>query len=494
MRRPEAEQLLRLNRLAGNAAVVSLVVQRVRLSDGDKQRIKALDKKPAATAKKRIKAFSATEGELWNRLITFAVGSKVPGPEREGYLAELYRALGDGLPLDALTQLRTLLDRKYEVPARPDRPGKKELPPHFVPSGGVGFAPSLDEVKGTREKLVKHEEKKPPASWSAFPEGVRKQLTQMWDKWQRGETDAASFYDDFYKQSDAKRAMNVPSADQYVAALAAQDVLGSTSKKQATDSSSGYPIMLRNKGGLPQSRLYLNPHPRHVADVYRFVKDHVDPIPGVIWVKLADHARAMTVRDVIVIYLSAEHPGAERAVVDVLRNYQSSHGGHFLNEVPRLTRGLLPGVGVGDEPPNSGLVSMLNKQSEAMGHEERSRHDFDFGWFSFSTYRSTLVVRAIEDAGGIGGREDVFQSLVAEYFARGHRPHRPGPAGAARSERFPGTGHAPAAGPGRGCGREGKGTLLTVAITAFRNWTGPVNTRTSRLVTHRSPLSVVVLP
>ncbi|MEV4149433.1 T3SS effector HopA1 family protein [Amycolatopsis sp. NPDC049691] len=420
MRRPEPEQLLRLNRLAGNAAVASLVVQRVRLSDADKQRIKALDKKPAATAKKRIKAFSTSEGGLWNLLISFAVGSKIPGPEREVYLAALYRALGEDQPLDALIDLRALLDRKYgEVSVLPDKPGKQEPPPRFLPPGGVGFAPSLDQIKSTREKLVKHvEEKKPPAAWSAFPVGVRKQLMEMWDKWQRGETDAASFYDDFYKQSDAKRAMDVPSAGQYVAALAAQDLLGSTPKEQAADSKSGYPLTLGHKGGSPRSRLYLNPHPRHVADVYRFVKDHVDSIPGVIWVKLADHARAMTVRDVIVIYLSTEHPGAEQAVVGVLRDYQSRHGGHFVDEVPRLTRGLLPGVGVGDEPPNSGLVGMVEKQTQAMTSEELNRHEIDFGSFSFSTYRSTLVVRAIEDAGGIGGRVDVFQSLVAEYFAR----------------------------------------------------------------------------
>ena len=83
-----------------------------------------------------------------------------------------------------------------------------------------------------------------------------------------------------------------------------------------------------------------------------------------------------------------------------------------------MTRRLLPGVGVGDEPPNRDLVAMVEKQTQAMTSEELERHDIDFGSFSFSTYRSTLVVRAIQDAGGIGGRVDVFQSLVADYFAR----------------------------------------------------------------------------
>ncbi|MGW5716238.1 T3SS effector HopA1 family protein [Amycolatopsis sp. NPDC003865] len=428
---PDVAGLLRLNHLAGNAAVASLVVQRVRLSGGDESRLKALkaaDKKLAAAAKKRIKAFSTSEGGLWNLLSGFPVGSKVPLPERNEYLAALYRALGEGKPLDVLSDLRTRLDLKYgETVAPAEKPGKQEIAP---PKGG-GFAPSADLINATREKLVKRapEKKREPATWARFPEGARRQLMEMWHEWQRGEIDAAHFYDDFYKKSDAKRAMRVPSAGQYVDALAEQDLLGSTPKEQAADSRNGYPLMLGNKGGSPRSRLYLNPHPRHVADVYRFVKDHIDSIPGVIWVKLADHARAMTVRDVIVIYLSTEHPGAEQAVVGALRDYQSRHAGHFVDEVPRLTRCLLPGVGVGDEPPNSDLVGMAEKQAQAMTSEELDRHEIDFGSFSFSTYRSTLVVRAIQDA---GGRLDLFQSLVAEYFARAGidlaDPARQGPA------------------------------------------------------------------
>ncbi len=419
VRRPEAEQLLRLNRLVGNAAVASLVVQRIRLSDGDKQRIKALDKKPAAIAKKRIKAFSATEGERWNRLISFAVGSKIPGPEREVYLAALYRALGEDKPLDVLTHLRTLLDRQYgEVPALPDKPGKKELPPHFVPSGGVGFAPSLDEVKETREKLVKHveEKKKPPAAWSAFPPPVRQQLMEMWDEWQKGGVNAKNFYDDVYKRSALKQGMDVPSAGEYVKALDAQGLRGGTSEALVKGSSTGYPLELAHKGGPPRSRVYLNPSPRHIADVYRFVKERIHPLPGVTWVKLANHPLAMTVRDVIVVYLSAapQHAGAEQTVIGLLADYQKTHAGYFLNEVPRLTRNPLPGVGIGDEPPGD-LTAMVDKQFLAMSSEELRKHErADLG-FSFSTYRSTLIVRAIEDA---GGRLDKFQTLVADYFAR----------------------------------------------------------------------------
>lgn len=414
---PEASGLLRLNHLAGNAAVTSLLVQRISLTEGDKQRIKTLDKKLAATAKKRIKAFTTGDGGLWNFLTGFPIGSKVPGPEREAYLVELYRALGRGESLDTLTDLRTRLDVKHGEtlvpPEKPEKPGKQE---ESSPKGG-GFAPSLDQLKATREKLVKHveEKKKPPAVWATFPEPVRQQLMGMWAEWQAGKTDAKSFYDDVYKRSAVKAGMDVPSAGEYIEALDAQGVRGGTSDAQVKDSGTGYPLQLDNKGGKPRSRIYLNPHPRHIADVYRFVKDRVHPLPGVIWVKLADHARAMTVRDVIVVYLTAEHAGTEQAVAGLLAGYQKTHLDHFVKEVPHLTRTLLPGVGVGDEPPNDALTVMLNEHLAKMTIEEREPLGSEEAGFSFSMYRSKLIVRAIEDAGGDVG---TFQSLVVDYFVR----------------------------------------------------------------------------
>lgn len=419
VRRPEAEQLLRLNRLAGNAAVVSLVVQRFELSEADRQRIKKLkDKKLAAKVKARIKAFTDGQGGLWNMLTGFPVGTKVPESERNEYFAALYRELGLGTPFDALFDIRARLDRKYGETLALEKPGKQEVAPRFVPPGGVGFAPSLDSVTTGRANLVKHveEKKKPPAVWTTFPEVVRRQLMEMWDKWQKGEADAGSFYEKVYKRSALKQGMDVPSAGEYVHALDAQGLRGDKSEALVKDSPTGYPLELANKGGPPRSRVYLNPHPRHVADVYRFVKDHVHPLPGVIWVKLADHALATTARDVIVIYLSSapQHAGAEQAVVGLLAGYQRTHVGHFLPEVPHLTRAPLPGVGIGDEPPGD-LTAMVDKQFLAMSSEELQKHErADIG-FSFSTYRSTLIVRAIEDA---GGRVDRFQSLVADYFAR----------------------------------------------------------------------------
>lgn len=425
---PGAEQLLRLNHLAGNAAVASLLVQRVELTEGDKQRIKALEKKSATTAKKRIKAFTPGGGGLWNFLSGFPVGSKVPGPEREAYLVELYRALGRGDSLDALTDLRTRLDLKYgESLGPPVKPGKQEAAPRFSPPSGGGFAPSPDLINATRGKLKHVEEKKPPPAWTAFPEPIRDQLMGMWNEWQKGNIDAEHFYPDVYKRSAAKAKMDVPSAGDYVKALDAQGVRGTTSVTDATNSGDGYPFHLESKAGLPRSRIYLNPHPRHVADVYRFVRDRVHPLPGVLSVKLADHARAMTVRDVIVVYLLAVPAGTEQAVTALLAGYQMAHSGHFVDEVPQLARTLLPGVGVGDEPPD--LIAMVDKQYAAMSDEEGRRHErADLG-FSFSTYRSALIVKAIEDA---RGEVKTFQALVADYFVRAGidpaDPARQGPA------------------------------------------------------------------
>lgn len=140
-----------------------------------------------------------------------------------------------------------------------------------------------------------------------------------------------------------------------------------------------------------------------------------------LWVKLADHETAMTVRDVIVVYISPadEHLGTEAEVGKLLSTYQGDNPGHFTDEVPRLTARLLPGVGVGAEPPTpDALGDLLTNHMEMMSYEERQQHESGVVQFSFSTYRSTLIVRAIQDAGGIGGDKKKFQALVARYFAK----------------------------------------------------------------------------
>ncbi|WP_290050565.1 T3SS effector HopA1 family protein [Amycolatopsis solani] len=412
VRHPEVAQLLRLNQLAGNAAVTSLVVQRVRLSGADETRIKSLkkaDKKLAAAAKKRIKDFTSTDSGLWNVLSTFPADSKVPAPVWNEYLDQLYRALGEGASMGALTDLWGRLNEKYG-----------ERPP-----GKGGFVPSLDEVKTARGNLSSQpakrvaeekekEKEKAPAAWTDFSPDARRQLMDMWAKWQQGGVDAKTFYDDFYKQSDVKQGMPAPSAGEYIDALDARKLRGSTSDEDIKNSRSGYPLQLADKGNLPSTRVYLNPHPRHIAEVYEFVKARIHPLPEVTWVKLADHARATTVRDVIVVYLSAKD--AEKAVVDLLADYQRRYPGHFLDEVPRLTLRRLPGVGVGAEPPTPHeLDKMLDQHFEEIGYDERQKHGRTSRQFSFSTYRSELVVRAIQDSGGVVAR---FQSLVADYFAR----------------------------------------------------------------------------
>lgn len=260
-------------------------------------------------------------------------------------------------------------------------------------------------------------------SWSDFPQGLQRELLGMWAAWERREVDASSFYDNLYKRSSLKATVSSPSADQYVDSLKSQGLLGSTSESAAANSSTGYPIDKPHKGGggMPRGRLYLNPHPQHIVDVYRFVSERIYPLPGVMWVKLADHAVAMTARDVIVVYVSPapEHAGTEQDAVALLRDYQQTHRGHFLDEVPRLTERCLPGVGLGAEPPTpDALGTLAGQQWEAMSFEQREEAWISVGQYSFSTYRSNLIVRAIQDAGGVGGSVEKFKALVAEYFAR----------------------------------------------------------------------------
>jgi hypothetical protein len=128
--------------LVGSASGSEPVLQRVPLSGGDKQRIKTLkktDKKLATEAKERIEAFTGDQGGLWNVLSGFPVGSKVPEPERNEYLAALYRALGQGAALDVLIGLREKLDLKSAETLSP--PVAPKQPPRYVPPSGVAFAP-----------------------------------------------------------------------------------------------------------------------------------------------------------------------------------------------------------------------------------------------------------------------------------------------------------------------------------------------------------------
>jgi HopA1 effector protein family len=250
---------------------------------------------------------------------------------------------------------------------------------------------------------------------------VQSELTAIWNAWQRGEARESDFYDAFWKRSEAKSGLPRPSANQYVTDLKGYGVLGDTSEEQAKQSKSGYPLTLPNKGGgtgMPKERVYVNPHPACVAPVYRFVQDRIYGLDGVIWVKVADHALAMTVRDVIVIYIAADPDPA--GTVDKIRSlfaeYQGTHRAHFVNEVPRLATPLLPGVAVGAEPPTPDeFGDLFTKRLETMEPDEKEHYDYGQGYqTSFSQYRADIVKRAIMDADGDFGR---YQQLVVDYLA-----------------------------------------------------------------------------
>lgn len=436
--RPDVAGLLRLNRLAGNAAVAGLVagpapvVQRVKLTNADEDQIKNLKKVNKATAKearRRIKDFDKEAGAHWLSLVTFEPMSRVPDEDQKRIVAELYRRLGEGATLEALTEFR----RGPGVP--PPQPGKFKIPTTTAPQFALTPTQVTTGLKGlhstvrndTRPVPQQPPPPLPKSRWMELSVDTRQELTRMWDAWQRGETNAATFYDPFYKNSAVKAPMTKPSPDQYVADLKTQHLLGGVSEERAKSDKSGYPFDMggNDTAKMPKSRIYLNPHPDHVADVHRLVKDHIRSVPGVTGAKVADHKTAMTARDVIVIYLSADpkHAGAEDAVLNVLRDYQTQNLNHFVDEVPRLTARKLPGVGIGDEPPQERLKALLSEELESMGPEEIEKVDWvlpdpQLPLFSFSQYRSTLIQRAIENSGGVGGDVKMFQQRVADYFDR----------------------------------------------------------------------------
>jgi hypothetical protein len=260
----------------------------------------------------------------------------------------------------------------------------------------------------------------PPAEWLKLPPNVRTQLTDIWNAWQRGDARESDFYDAFWKRSDVKPTLQRPSADQYVAALKARGLLGETSEASAKQSKTGYPLSLPHKGRstMPVVRVYVNPHPAHVADVYAFVTERVYPLEGVMWVKVADHAVAMRARDVIVIYIDPK-PDPNRTVADVtsaFAEYQSGHRGQFLDEVIRLGKPLLRGVAVGAEPPTpEEFGELFGERYAKMDPDEKEHYNLGQGYqTSFSQYRADVVKRALIDAKGDHGR---YMELIPEYFA-----------------------------------------------------------------------------
>ena len=121
-------------------------------------------------------------------------------------------------------------------------------------------------------------------------------------------------------------------------------------------------------GGSINERIYMNVHPNHAAEVIRFVVEEllkpdssdraapgVDAAAstkrGIVSAKVADPSGLETRADAILIYAGS--------LADVdwalgrLSEYQASHGGYFLKDLPAATRPRLTGVSTAAEPAAS---------------------------------------------------------------------------------------------------------------------------------------------
>ena len=131
-------------------------------------------------------------------------------------------------------------------------------------------------------------------------------------------------------------------------------------------------------------RIYINVHPDHAADVIGFiVRELFQPGPegsrrGIVEAKLATPSGLSTRADSILIYA---HPLAavDRALAR-LSEYQASHAGQFLKDLPAATRPRLIGVSTAAQPVASlkadSFGSYLSMVAEAAMSQQPPPADF----------------------------------------------------------------------------------------------------------------------
>jgi hypothetical protein len=175
-----------------------------------------------------------------------------------------------------------------------------------------------------------------------------------------------------------------------------------------------------------RTRIYLNVTAKGERQVYAWVQERIATISGVAAVKSGGPDLAAWARDVIVIYVAED--SAIDAVIQALEACPFRE--HFVDELVRSTRGVtgLPGVGIGDDPPD--VDELREEYMEDKGREWRERHEVDrLERPSFSQYRAQLIFHALM---GSGGDQESFRHRVIQGFREaGIDPRDPSVQGAA---------------------------------------------------------------
>jgi hypothetical protein len=213
-------------------------------------------------------------------------------------------------------------------------------------------------------------------------------------------------YENWFKQS-AKKGTKGPGPQQVKAYE--KQVLHHVPKLKPPGPGESYRY-LDQAGTLPTLRIYVNPLPEHAAEVFADVTKLARNIPGYFASKLGDASVAHTARDVFVLYLdetlASDVDALSEATQKALGEYHRDNKEKFVDEVPRFTRAVLKGVGIGAEPPGDEALSTALSETPigtraTTSEGEPEEHHLPGSWsgvpqFSFSTYRAQLIFEALQ--------------------------------------------------------------------------------------------------
>jgi hypothetical protein len=328
-----------------------------------------------------------------------SVGPNVPPPRPPRRFTQ-----APALPVEELDHGRRPPDRP--PPAIPERPQPRAAPP-VVPPG-----PREAHDRGP--------------TWRDIPRDVQAALQEAYDAHRRSPFKRHDdLYENWYKQSVKKGAR--PPGPKQIEAYDEQ-VRHHLPELNPAGRDESYRY-LNQAVRLPALRIYVNPLPEHAAEVFANVAKLARSIPGYFGSKIGDATMAHTARDVFVLYLDETLPsdGDEliKATQKALGDYHRHNEEKFVDEVPRFTRPVLKGVGIGAEPP--GVQALATALSERpigtrpiTSEGEPEKHHLPGSWsdvpqLSFSTYRAQLIFEALASSGD----EDAYRQRILDNFAIG---------------------------------------------------------------------------
>jgi hypothetical protein len=175
-----------------------------------------------------------------------------------------------------------------------------------------------------------------------------------------------------------------------------------------------------------QERIYINAKADHVGDLMSFITGIVDdPATGVVEAKVAGPAAALKRPDNIVVYVDT--PEHTKGVLQALDGYRQNHPGHFLSDVPPMTRKVFPGVSTAAEPTRSMMANadvLLERAGEA------PERDYSFGSIRsdamYLAYKDAVDLRNAAPKGGSFDMKATFAAKARERFLQfGIDPENP---------------------------------------------------------------------